>query len=60
MLLELLQEIPDAPISLKVDQCIIEVVQVHDQAIKVVKLRRPAPAKAVKASKRVGARNRAE
>jgi Mg2+/Co2+ transporter CorB len=41
MLLELLQEIPDAPISLKVDQCIIEVVQVHDQAIKVVKLRRP-------------------
>ncbi|MYM21761.1 DUF21 domain-containing protein [Duganella sp. FT135W] len=42
MLLELLQEIPDAPISLKVDRCIIEVVQVHDQAIKVVKLRRPA------------------
>lgn len=42
MLLELLQEIPDAPISLKVDQCIVEVVQVHDQAIKVVKLRRPA------------------
>lgn len=41
MLLELLQEIPDAPISLKVDRCIIEVVQVHDQAIKVVKLRRP-------------------
>ncbi|MYM35516.1 DUF21 domain-containing protein [Duganella sp. FT94W] len=40
MLLELLQEIPEAPISLKVDQCIIEVVQVHDQAIKVVKLRR--------------------
>ncbi|WP_373990707.1 HlyC/CorC family transporter [Duganella sp. BuS-21] len=42
MLLELLQEIPDAPISLKIDQCIIEVVQVHDQAIKVVKLRRPS------------------
>ncbi|NGZ85816.1 HlyC/CorC family transporter [Duganella aceris] len=41
MLLELLQEIPDAPISLKVGQCIIEVVQVHDQAIKVVKLIRP-------------------
>jgi Mg2+/Co2+ transporter CorB len=44
MLLELLQEIPDAPISLKVDQCIIEVVQVHDQAIKVVKLIRPSNA----------------
>ena len=41
MLLELLREIPDAPISIKVDQCIIEVVQVHDQAIKVVKLIRP-------------------
>jgi Mg2+/Co2+ transporter CorB len=41
MLLELLQEIPDAPISIKVGQCIIEVVQVHDQAIKVVKLIRP-------------------
>lgn len=40
MLLERLQEIPDAPISLKVEQCIVEVVQVHDQAIKVVKLRR--------------------
>ena len=40
MLLELLQDIPDAPISLKVDQCIIEVVQVQEQAIKVVKLRR--------------------
>jgi Mg2+/Co2+ transporter CorB len=46
MLLELLQEIPDAPISLKVDQCIIEVVQVHDQAIKVVKLIRPGNAQA--------------
>ena len=41
MLLEVLQDIPEAPISMKVGQCIIEVVQVHDQAIKVVKLRRP-------------------
>ena len=40
LLLELLQDIPDAPISLKLDQCIIEVVQVQEQAIKVVKLRR--------------------
>jgi Mg2+/Co2+ transporter CorB len=30
MLLELLQEIPDAPIALKVGQCVIEVVQVHE------------------------------
>jgi Mg2+/Co2+ transporter CorB len=42
MLLEMLQDIPEAPISVKVGQCIIEVVQVHDQAIKVVKLRRPS------------------
>jgi len=42
MLLEVLQDIPEAPISVKLGQCIIEVVQVHDQAIKVVKLRRPA------------------
>ncbi|WP_395405952.1 HlyC/CorC family transporter [Pseudoduganella sp. UC29_106] len=42
MLLELLQDIPEAPISVKFGQCIIEVVQVHDQAIKVVKLRRPS------------------
>ena len=42
LMLELLQEIPDAPISIKVANCIIEVVQVHDQAIKVVKLIRPS------------------
>ena len=41
MLLELLQDIPDAPISVKVGNCIIEVVQVQHQAIKVVKLIRP-------------------
>jgi len=41
MLLEVLQDIPDAPISVKAGDCIIEVVQAQDQAIKVVKLRRP-------------------
>ncbi len=41
MMLELLQEIPDAPISIKVGNCIIEVVQVQNQSIKVVKLIRP-------------------
>ncbi|UGQ47230.1 HlyC/CorC family transporter [Massilia endophytica] len=40
MLLEWLQEIPEAPISVKIGNCIIEVMQVHDQSIKVVKLRR--------------------
>ncbi|XLZ73005.1 CNNM domain-containing protein [Massilia sp. SR12] len=43
MLLEVLQDIPDAPISIKVGACIVEVVQAQDQAIKVVKLRRPEP-----------------
>jgi Mg2+/Co2+ transporter CorB len=43
LLLEELQDIPDAPISIKVGLCIVEVVQAQDQAIKVVKLRRPEP-----------------
>lgn len=43
MLLELLQEIPDAPISIKIGHCIIEVIQAHGQSIKVVKLIRPGP-----------------
>jgi Mg2+/Co2+ transporter CorB len=42
LLLEQLQEIPDAPIALKLGNCVIEVVQVQNQAIKVVKLVRPA------------------
>jgi len=43
LLLEVLQDIPDAPISVKMGNCIVEVVQAQDQAIKVVKLRRPEP-----------------
>ncbi len=38
MLLEYLQEIPEAPISVRIDGCIIEVVQVQNQSIKIVKL----------------------
>jgi Mg2+/Co2+ transporter CorB len=41
LLLEQLQEIPEAPISLKIGSCVIEVIQVQNQAIKVVKLQRP-------------------
>jgi Mg2+/Co2+ transporter CorB len=41
LMLEQLQEIPDAPISLKIANCVIEVIQVQNQAIKVVKLQRP-------------------
>jgi Mg2+/Co2+ transporter CorB len=41
LMLELLQEIPDAPISLKIGNCVIEVIQVQNQSIKVVKLKRP-------------------
>jgi Mg2+/Co2+ transporter CorB len=42
LMLEQLQDIPDAPISLKLGNCVIDVVQVQNQAIKVVKLKRPA------------------
>jgi Mg2+/Co2+ transporter CorB len=41
LLLEQLQEIPDAPTGLRIGNCVIEVVQVQNQAIKVVKLLRP-------------------
>ena len=40
LMLEQLQDIPDAPISLKIGGVVIEVIQVKDQAIKVVKLHR--------------------
>lgn len=45
LLLEHLQEIPEFPIALKIGQTVIEVVQVQNQAIKVVKLLRPAAVK---------------
>lgn len=38
LLLELLQDIPEAPVCLKGAQCVIEVVKVQNQSIKVVKL----------------------
>lgn len=41
LLLELLRDIPEASVSVKIENCIIEIVQVLNQAIKVVKLRRP-------------------
>jgi Mg2+/Co2+ transporter CorB len=40
-MLELLQEIPESPISLKIGHCVIEVIQVQNQSIKVVKVKRP-------------------
>jgi Mg2+/Co2+ transporter CorB len=45
LLLEVLQEIPEFPIALKIGHCVIEVVQVQNQAIKVVKLLRPVAVK---------------
>jgi len=41
LMLEQLQEIPDAPIAVKLGGVVIEVIQVKNQAIKVVKLQRP-------------------
>jgi Mg2+/Co2+ transporter CorB len=50
LLLELLQDIPETSVSLKVGSCIVEIVQSQNQAIKVVKLKRasakPAAARA--------------
>lgn len=42
LMLEQLQDIPEAPISLKLGAVVVEVVQVQNQAIKVIKLIRPA------------------
>ncbi len=40
LLLEILQDIPEASVSLKFADCVIEIVQVQNQAIKMVKLYR--------------------
>jgi Mg2+/Co2+ transporter CorB len=39
LLLETLQDIPEASVSLKIADCLIEIVQVQNQAIKMIKLR---------------------
>ncbi len=41
LLLEVLEEIPEASVSVKVAGCVIEIVQVQEQVIKMVKLFRP-------------------
>ena len=40
LMLEALQDIPDAPVGIRLGAVVIEVIQVQNQAIKVVKLRR--------------------
>jgi Mg2+/Co2+ transporter CorB len=45
LLLEHLQDIPESPIALKIGGCVIEVVQVQNQAITLVKLLRPVAVK---------------
>jgi Mg2+/Co2+ transporter CorB len=45
LLLEWLQDIPEAHVSLKLAGCVIEIVQAQHQAIKVVKLFDPAKLK---------------
>lgn len=41
LLLEVLEEIPEASVSVKLAGCVIEIVQVQEQVIKMVKLHRP-------------------
>jgi len=47
MLLDRLQDIPEANVSLKIADCVIEIVQIRDQAIKVAKLVRWRPSNAI-------------
>lgn len=42
LLLETLQEIPEAPVSAKIAGCVIEIVQVQEQVIKMVRLIKPS------------------
>lgn len=42
LLLELLQDIPEANVSLKIADCIVEIVQVQNQSIRMIK---PHPAR---------------
>ena len=42
LLLEQLQEIPEAPIAIRIGNCVIEVLHVQNQAIKVARLQRLA------------------
>jgi Mg2+/Co2+ transporter CorB len=41
LLLEVLEEIPDAPTALRVHGCVLEVVHAQEQSVKVVKLFKP-------------------
>jgi len=38
LLLEILQDIPEAQVCLKIKNCVVEIIQVQNQAIKVVKI----------------------
>ena len=38
LLLEILQDIPEAQVSLKIKNCVVEIIQVQNQSIKVVKI----------------------
>ena len=38
LILEILQDIPEAQVSLKIKNCVVEIIQVQNQAIKVVKI----------------------
>lgn len=42
LILEFLQDIPETSMSLKISDCVVEIVQVQNQAIKMVKLHRPS------------------
>ncbi len=41
LLIEVLQDIPETSMSLKISDCVVEIIQVQNQSIKMVKLKRP-------------------
>ena len=45
LIIEFLQDIPETSMSLKVSNCVVEIVQVQNQSIKMVKLKRPKDVK---------------
>jgi Mg2+/Co2+ transporter CorB len=42
LILEFLQDIPEASMSLKIGNCVLEIIQVQNQSIKMVRLHRPS------------------
>ncbi|MDE2202602.1 MAG: magnesium and cobalt efflux protein CorC, partial [Burkholderiaceae bacterium] len=45
LILEVLEEIPEAAVSVKIAGCVMDIVQMDNQSIRTVRLHRPVPVK---------------